>query len=156
MDFTSFFIADVAVQGPSRALPLATIPWALTSPAVTSCSIQNHNSSFNRNPRVPEYIATVSLSQTQQSEILPVTDSLRILILPHKQSGWAGFVLYSLPAKLGDLMGTVTPKAHGLKHPLGNSTITASGKHTHAGPLCLQKNQKGKERWEEGWFLDCF
>lgn len=84
MDFTSFFIADVAVQVPSRALPLATIPWASTSPAVMSCSIQNHNSSFNRNPRVPEYIATASLNQTQQSENLPVTESLRILILPHK------------------------------------------------------------------------
>lgn len=84
MDFTSFFIADVAVQGPSRALPLATIPWASTSPAVMSFSIQNHNSSFNRNPRVPEYIATASLSQTQHSEILPVTESLGVLILPHK------------------------------------------------------------------------
>ena len=87
MDFTSFFIAIAAVQGPSSALTLVTAPWASTSPAVMGYSLWNHNSSFNRNPRVTEYIAIASLGRKQQSEILTVTEGLRILILPQKQTG---------------------------------------------------------------------
>lgn len=41
------------------------------------------------------------------------------------------------------------PKACGLKHPLGNSTITTSGKHTHAGPLC-RKIKNGRKDGRKG------
>lgn len=88
MDFTSFFTAVAAVQGPSGALTtLATAPWASTSPAGMGCSLWNRNSSFNRNPRVTDYIAIASLGRKQQSEILTVTEGLRILVLPQKQTG---------------------------------------------------------------------
>lgn len=87
MDFTSFFTAVAAVQGLSTALTLATAPWASTSPAGMGCSLWNRNSSFNRNPRVTESIAIASLGRKQQSETLTVTEGLRILTLPQKQTG---------------------------------------------------------------------
>lgn len=156
MDFTSFFIADVAVQGPP-----GLSHWRQFLGFNLSCSDElldtESQFTFNRNPRVPEYIATAS----------PKLWHSRVRFC-HWQKAWEFW--FCLTNRVDEQALSCTPclPNSGISwepwypRPMDWSIPWVILPSLHQGSTPTQdhfvcrKNQKGRKDGEEGWFSRLF